>query len=135
MIAPRMPAVSGRDPSPGEDVAQRPEGGSVSSPGEDVAQRPAPGPADSLQRPAADQAAVAAVARGRRYQIVFSFVMGTMMVFLMTFVVTAANVGFPEDFLARWARAFVLAYGVAIPLIYFLSPVARRITARLTGSE
>jgi hypothetical protein len=59
--------------------------------------------------------------------------MGAMMVFIMTFVITAANVGFPPDFTARWARAFALALVVAVPLIYFLAPVARRLTGRMTG--
>lgn len=42
-----------------------------------------------------------------RFHLVFSLVMGAMMVFLMTFVITAVNVGFPSNFLALWARAFV----------------------------
>lgn len=37
------------------------------------------------------------------------------MVFLVTFVITAANLGFGADFMSRWARAFVIAYAVAVP--------------------
>ena len=29
-----------------------------------------------------------------------------------------------------WAQAFVVAYCVAVPVIYFLAPLARRLTAR-----
>jgi low affinity Fe/Cu permease len=61
---------------------------------------------------------------------VFSVIMGAIMVFIMTFVVTAANVGFPPDFLLYWAKAFAIAYVVAVPVIYFVAPLARRITAR-----
>jgi hypothetical protein len=64
---------------------------------------------------------------------VFSVVMGSMMVFLMTFVVTTVNVGWGENFLPNWLKAFCVAYVVALPVIYFLSPVARKMTARLLG--
>ncbi len=35
----------------------------------------------------------------RRFHLVFSFIMGAMMVFLMSFVVTLANIGWHADFL------------------------------------
>jgi len=66
----------------------------------------------------------------QRFHLVFSFVMAFKMVLIMTFVVTAANVGFPEDFLGKWAHAFLVAYVVAVPVIYFVAPVARKLTAR-----
>lgn len=69
----------------------------------------------------------------RKFHLLFTVLMGTTMVFIMTFVITALNVGFPTDFLARWGRAFVVAYGVALPLLYFVAPVARRLTGRLLG--
>lgn len=69
----------------------------------------------------------------KRFHLVFSFVMGAIMVFFMTFVVTAANIGFPQDFVLRWARAFAVAYSVAVPLIYFFVPLERRVTGRITG--
>jgi hypothetical protein len=56
--------------------------------------------------------------------------MGAMMVFLMSFVVTLANIGWRADFLQSWAKAFAIAYTVAVPVIYFLAPVARRLAAR-----
>lgn len=66
----------------------------------------------------------------KHFHLAFSFVMGGMMVFLMTFVITLVNVGLPADFIARWLRAFAIAYPVAVPVIYFLAPVARRLTGR-----
>jgi hypothetical protein len=57
--------------------------------------------------------------------------MGAMMISLMTFVITAVNVGFGADFLGRWQKAFAIAYVVGVPVIYFLAPVARRLTGRL----
>ena len=64
------------------------------------------------------------------FHLVFSFVMGAMMVFAMTCLVTLVNVGPTPDFLARWLRAFAIAYPVAVPVIYFVAPLARRLTAR-----
>jgi len=65
-----------------------------------------------------------------RFHLVFSLLMGAMMISLMTLVITYINVGLAADFVARWLRAFALAYVVGVPVIYFLAPVARRITAR-----
>jgi hypothetical protein len=65
------------------------------------------------------------------FHLVFSLLMGAAMVFIVTFAVTAANVGFGSEFLARWARAFSIAYCVAVPLIYYLAPAMGRLTARL----
>ena len=38
-----------------------------------------------------------------------------------------------ENFLLLWARSFAVAYAVAVPVIYFLVPVARRFTARFVN--
>jgi hypothetical protein len=67
----------------------------------------------------------------KKFHLVFSFVMGAMMITLMTFVITAVNVGFTAEFLVRWLRAFSVAYVIGVPVIFFLAPVARRITGRL----
>jgi hypothetical protein len=66
-----------------------------------------------------------------RFHLVFSLLMGAMMISLMTFVITLVNVGWVPDFLGRWLRAFLIAYVVGVPVIYFLAPFARKMTARL----
>lgn len=71
----------------------------------------------------------------KRFHLVFSLVMGLMMVSLMTFVITAVNVGFVPDFPSRWLRAFAVAYAVGVPVIFFVAPLARRLTVRLTGIQ
>lgn len=45
-------------------------------------------------------------------------------------VITMVNVGMVPDFVKRWARAFLIAYVVGVPVIYFLAPTARKLTAR-----
>jgi hypothetical protein len=53
----------------------------------------------------------------------------------MTFVITMVNVGVVPDFVARWARAFLIAYIVGVPVIYFLAPTARKLTARFVEMQ
>ncbi len=65
-----------------------------------------------------------------RVHLVFSLLMGAMMISLMTLVITFVNVGMVEDFVGRWLRAFLIAYVVGVPVIYFLAPTARKMTAR-----
>jgi hypothetical protein len=60
--------------------------------------------------------------------------MGAILIFLMTFVITLVNVGFSDAFVRTWMKAFGIAYVVGVPLIFFLAPVARKITAGLVGA-
>ena len=69
----------------------------------------------------------------KKFQLVFSIIMGAMMVFLMTFVITLVNVGWGAHFLAAWMKSFVIAYLVAVPVIFFIAPVARRLTGQVLG--
>ena len=67
----------------------------------------------------------------RHFHLVFSVLMGTTMVTLVTCIVTLVNVGPVPDFLARWGRAFVVAWWVAVPVLYLFGPRVRRLTGRL----
>jgi len=69
----------------------------------------------------------------KKFHLVFSFIMGALMISLMTLVITFVNVGMVQDFLDRWLRAFAIAYVVGVPVIFFLAPMARKITGRLLG--
>ncbi len=69
----------------------------------------------------------------KRFHLVFSMVMGLLMISLMTCVITAVNIGFTPDFLNKWLHAFGVAYVVGVPVIYFVAPLARKLTGRLFG--
>ena len=69
----------------------------------------------------------------KKFYLVFSLVMAALMVFLMTFVITLVNLGWVNYFLAAWMKSFVIAYVVAVPVIFFLAPIARRIAGKLLG--
>jgi len=60
-------------------------------------------------------------------------VMGAMMIFIMTFVITLVNVGLGAHFMLTWMKAFAIAYAVGVPVIFFLAPVARKLTGKLLG--
>ena len=66
-----------------------------------------------------------------KFHLVFSVPMAAIMVFLMTCVITLVNIGMPADFLQHWLHAFLVAFPVAVPVIYFFAPVARKMAARL----
>lgn len=66
----------------------------------------------------------------RYFHLIFSVTMAAGMAFVMTAVITAVNVGLPDDFVARWMRAFATAFVVAAPVVYVLAPQVRRLVAR-----
>jgi hypothetical protein len=68
---------------------------------------------------------------GKLFQLVFALIMGFLMVGIVTFVTTASNFGFGSNFLATWGKTYVIGYVAAVPAIYLLAPVARKITSHL----
>lgn len=69
----------------------------------------------------------------KKFHLVFSRVMGALMIFIMTFVITLVNVGWSPQFLLTWLKAFGIAYVVGVPVIFFLAPIARKHTGTLLG--
>ncbi|WP_083797173.1 DUF2798 domain-containing protein [Limnobacter sp. MED105] len=68
---------------------------------------------------------------GKLFQLVFALIMGFLMVGIVTFVTTASNFGFGSNFLATWGKTYVIGYVAAVPAIYMLAPIARRLTVQL----
>lgn len=71
----------------------------------------------------------------QKFHLIFSLVMAAIMVLVMTFVITTVNIGWGPRFLAAWAKSYVIAYVVAVPVIFFVAPFARKVTARLLGVQ
>jgi len=55
----------------------------------------------------------------KKFHLVFSCLMGAMMISIMTFVITLVNVGWGEHFVQTWLKAFAIAYVVGVPVIFF----------------
>lgn len=71
----------------------------------------------------------------KKFHLLFSVVMGAMMISIMTFVVTWTNVGLGPQFLGAWGKAFAVAYTIGVPVIFFLAPIARKIAGRILGMQ
>ena len=61
-------------------------------------------------------------------RFILVLIMSSMMVFMVTLVVTYVNLGMRPDFLARWVKAYFIAWPVAAATGFVVMPVARRAT-------
>jgi hypothetical protein len=66
-------------------------------------------------------------------RFIFPICMAFFMALLMTAVITAVNLGFPPDYLARWMKAFAIAWPIAAVVAFLAVPLARRMTAFIVG--
>ncbi len=67
-----------------------------------------------------------------KYQkFVFSFLMALIMSCIMSFVITAFNVGLTSDILHMWFKAWSFAFVIALPTITVVAPVAQALTGAL----
>ena len=64
-------------------------------------------------------------------RIILPGLMSAMMVFMVTLVVTFLNLGLQPDFLAQWAKAYLVAWPIAALTGYLVLPIARRATQRI----
>ena len=55
-------------------------------------------------------------------RIVFAISMALINASIISFTLTAYNVGFPEDFLSRWSANFLIAFLIVVPSIIFVGP-------------
>ena len=69
--------------------------------------------------------------RKRFFPVVFAFFLTLIMVFIVTGVGTAVNVGFPPNFFLLWMKAWGAAWLVAFPSAIFVAPLARTLTERV----
>ncbi|WP_448546988.1 DUF2798 domain-containing protein [Thalassotalea fusca] len=66
----------------------------------------------------------------------FHVVMATFMAFFMggcmSGIVTLINIGFVDDFLFRWGKAFVFVFLIALPLTLLFTPIASKLAEKMT---
>jgi hypothetical protein len=91
----------------------------------------------ALNRPALSVHIVRAGARlfgAKRYamqgnaKFIFPVIISALIVFVVSAVVTFANIGLRADFIPRWLKAFMTGWPVAAVLAFFAIPYARRLT-------
>ncbi|SIQ35959.1 DUF2798 domain-containing protein [Marinobacterium stanieri] len=65
----------------------------------------------------------------------FTALMSFVLAFLMTGYVTWLNLGFNEQYLAQWMRAFSLAWPVAAVISFLFGPTVHKLSLRLSGQS
>lgn len=64
----------------------------------------------------------------RKYQhLVFGFFMAFLMSCFMSLVISIFNVGFVDNILYIWLRAWVFAFTVAFPTVIVVTPAVRKL--------
>jgi len=66
----------------------------------------------------------------KKIHLVFSLVMSTFMILIMSFVVTMVNVGWSDQTIVKWLNSFFYAWIVGFPLMNFFAPIFRKIIAK-----
>lgn len=66
-------------------------------------------------------------------RFIFPVIMTGIIVFLVSFLVTFLNVGFPANFLALWLKAFFTGWPMAAVVAFFAVPLARKATERIVA--
>jgi len=66
----------------------------------------------------------------KKIHLIFSLVMSTFMILIMSFVVTMVNVGWSDQTISKWLNSFFYAWIVGFPLMYFFAPIFRKIIAK-----
>lgn len=61
--------------------------------------------------------------------------MALMMSCIVSLVVTAVNVGFVDNLISIWLRAWVTAFCIAFPAIVLLAPIARKLSGIILKRE
>lgn len=63
--------------------------------------------------------------------LLFPLLMSIYMSFLMTGLITWINTGVEGDFIARWWRAFYIAWPIAFLLVYFGASKIRKLSENI----
>jgi len=64
-------------------------------------------------------------------RIAFAVIMACINASIISFTLTAVNAGFPEDFLLRWGKNFLIAFTIVVPSIVFVGPKVKLFVERL----
>lgn len=64
---------------------------------------------------------------------IFPVLAAAAIVFVVSAVVTFANIGFRPDFISRWLHAFIIGWPVGAVLGFFLLPRVRKLTEHIVA--
>lgn len=67
-------------------------------------------------------------------RFIFPVLMGGMMAFFMTAIITMINFGgLPDGFVGKWMKAFLIAWPLASLAAFTVAPIARRWTGAIVA--
>lgn len=68
-----------------------------------------------------------------KFRFIMAVTMTAVMVFMVTLISTFINLGLRADFIAQWAKAYIVAWPVAALTAFVVMPGARRIADRIVA--
>ena len=68
-------------------------------------------------------------------QHVISFFMALFMSCIMSFFITTHNIGLTPDLLSKWLFAWAFGFAVALPTIFLVAPMVRKLAIKLVTAE
>lgn len=71
----------------------------------------------------------------KHHKLVFSFFMSLLMSCIMSLVITLFNIGFVNNIIAVWLKAWAFSFTVAFPTIIFVSPVVHKLVSLVLKEE
>jgi len=66
----------------------------------------------------------------KKIHLLFSLVMSTFMILIMSFVVTMVNIGWGDQTVSKWLNSFFYAWIVGFPLMYVFAPIFKKIISK-----
>jgi hypothetical protein len=66
-----------------------------------------------------------------KQRIAAAFIMGIISTGIISFTLISVNVGFTENFLARWIKSWGMAYIIIVPVILFVGPKVQQLVSCL----
>jgi hypothetical protein len=70
-----------------------------------------------------------------KQRILFAVIMALFNASIISFILTAYNIGFPENFISRWLVNFTIAFLIVVPSILFLAPIAGKLSHRIAEKK
>jgi len=70
-----------------------------------------------------------------KQRIAFALLMGIVTTGIISFTLISINIGYVDQFVAIWLKSWVMAYGVVIPAIVFISPKVQGLVHRMIKQE
>ncbi|MDP2974085.1 MAG: DUF2798 domain-containing protein [Candidatus Diapherotrites archaeon] len=67
--------------------------------------------------------------------LLFTVFLTLIMSLLMSIIITFVNVGLHQDFLMKWAIAFLAGLAVSFPATLIAVPVAKKIVKKVTSGQ